>query len=75
MAPIGGKADKFLYELVGARPGLDIYSNPGWWSAYLHTRAKADRIPFTVYITYESVDQARIQVKSGQELKWDWNPH
>lgn len=85
---IGQKGKRFL-ELMGGKMNLEVGTNPGWWSLFLNTRAKKDRVPFTIFWTKSSLtDSLANEVKSFEEIKtevreegelvdrpWDFNPH
>jgi hypothetical protein len=73
---IGGQQER-LVELTGATVGLEVHTNPGWWSNYLTGGAPAGRIPFVAHWNAESsLSSLKAQVRSGQEFPaWNFDLH
>ena len=73
-APIG-RGGRPIYALAGASRGYEVYTNPGWWQSFLSASAPADRVPFNIRWTAESLEQISQTIKSGQEMPWDFDAH
>ena len=73
-SPIGKEGERLL-QLVGGDLAVDqVGQNPGWWALYLLTKAKSDRVPFVIYYTTKTIEEAMVDVQSGQKLQFGLNP-
>jgi predicted component of type VI protein secretion system len=70
-APIGDGSDS-LHDLVGAPRHYEYHTNPGWWLMYLMNRAPKERMPFAVYYSDESLDDAISELGSNPKLNWNF---
>lgn len=73
--PIGYNREP-LMSLVGLPVADESHTNPGWWSHFLTGAGKEDRIPFVVYWTGSSMEDAlQSEVKPGQPITWNFDLH
>ncbi len=59
-APIGANSHIPLAELLGADIDQGLHANPVLWFKYLQSAAPSDRIPFMVYWTPETLQNAQL---------------
>lgn len=71
-APIGEEGQT-LKNIVGAE-NWDVHRNPGWWTAYIQTRGKNDRVPFVVYVTEDKMSDALAKA-SAEKFVWNYGLH
>lgn len=74
-----GADDKALHEIVGARTGFNVYTNPGWWNAYLTSAARhSEKVPVVVYMernmSLEKITQKLNEAKATS-FEWDFSLH
>jgi hypothetical protein len=74
-----GADNKALHEIVGARTGFNVYTNPGWWNAYLTSAARhSEKVPVVVYME-RSKSLAEVTEKLNQaklsSFEWDFYLH
>jgi hypothetical protein len=74
-----GVDNKPLHEILGARAGFNVYTNPGWWNTYLVAASrKSEKIPFVVYMDREKslieVTNLLEEAKTS-DFKWDFHLH
>jgi len=80
-----GKNGERLLELAGGSLDHIVGTNPGWWSLFLNTMGKKERIPFSVFWTNSSLRESLDrEVVSGEQIHtlnngvvapWDFSPH
>lgn len=80
-----GLNNRRVLELMGGDLNVEVGTNPGWLSLFLNTKAKKDRVPFTIFWTPSSLTDALAkEVRSFHEITtmeyngeqpWDFYPH
>ena len=73
-APIGDNGEA-IHDLAGAPRSHRIHTNPGWWTSWLASYGKRDRMPFAFYFTDESLEEATSQMRQSGKLDWDFDTH
>ncbi|MEN9724083.1 MAG: hypothetical protein RJB38_2069 [Pseudomonadota bacterium] len=73
-SPIGEEGET-LYQLTGATREIEVHTNPGWWTNWLTTGAKADRVPAVFFWTNRPLDQALANRVQGGKFRWDFARH
>jgi hypothetical protein len=70
-----GSENQALHELVGAKVGFNIYSNPGWWNTYLVAGAKhSEKIPYVVYIERgKDLSEMTDILQKAKRSNFKWN--
>jgi hypothetical protein len=65
-----GKNNRPVLEILGTNMDHEVGTNPGWLSLFLNTKAKKDRVPFTVFWTTSSLkDALNEEVVSYKEIR------
>lgn len=75
LAPIGENKETVM-KLIQIPASTEWGTNPGYWSAGLMTRSNAQRTPFVIMWTTDSLDNfANRLVDSSRVLTWDFSAH
>jgi len=70
-APIGADGQT-IHELSGATAQQEMHTNPGWWTSWLSSGAKPERVPAVVYFTKEPLESdVAARIVKGK-MRWDF---